>query len=169
MGQPGTEVWAQLTEPVRAELWIEVRITLHSCRLQADSLPELAGWTLVCTRAAANLSQRFDEIAIPVATMHHRHQTLTHPHTPSPFHVFLGWQCVPRAQSTLNWSPPKRSEQTVSVDALGHSLVVRGLEGSVDIVIPLSRCTDVRVRPFDDETAAAGPLDLTKVRRLREH
>ena len=69
-------------------------------------------------------------------------------------------------QSTLNWSPAKRSEQTICVDELGHSLVVRGLAGGIECVIPFSRCTDVRLRPYDDETAAAGPLDLTKVRAI---
>jgi hypothetical protein len=61
VGQPGTEVWAQLTEPVRADVWIEVRTTLHSCRLQADALPELAGWGLVSHTHThlANLSLRF--------------------------------------------------------------------------------------------------------------
>lgn len=69
-----------------------------------------------------------------------------------------------RSQNVLSWSAPKRALRYVSLDSTGYTLVVRdGIDGPA-LVVPFSRCTDVRVRPFDDETVSGGALDLNKVR-----
>eukprot|EP00035_Acanthoeca_spectabilis_P022792 m.445796 g.445796 ORF g.445796 m.445796 type:complete len:1196 (-) comp19278_c0_seq1:113-3700(-) len=70
--------------------------------------------------------------------------------------------CDVWTENVLSWSAPKRALRYVSLDSTGYTLVVRdGIDGPA-LVVPFSRCTDVRVRPFDDETVSGGALDLNK-------
>eukprot|EP00036_Acanthoecidae_sp_10tr_P017524 CAMPEP_0206301298 /NCGR_PEP_ID=MMETSP0106_2-20121207/8140_1 /ASSEMBLY_ACC=CAM_ASM_000206 /TAXON_ID=81532 /ORGANISM="Acanthoeca-like sp., Strain 10tr" /LENGTH=1176 /DNA_ID=CAMNT_0053732039 /DNA_START=168 /DNA_END=3699 /DNA_ORIENTATION=+ len=70
--------------------------------------------------------------------------------------------CETWSENTLSWCTPKRASRYVCVDSMGLSLIAQECIDGPPLVVPLARCTDVRIRPFDDETSHGGPLDLTK-------